>query len=144
MKKHIYLLFLLFSTISYGQHTLSGKITDDSGEALIGATILEKGTSNGTVSDFNGNYEITVSSSTATLMISYTGYADIEILLEGQQRLTSTLNESEEELDEIVVTGFSGVVGRARKRVESIQSIPESVTALSSEESHKSEMRTLP
>ena len=138
MKKHIYLLFLLFSTISYGQHTLSGKITDDSGEALIGATILEKGTSNGTVSDFNGNYEITVSSSTATLMISYTGYADIEILLEGQQRLTSTLNESEEELDEIVVTGFSGVVGRARKRVESIQSIPESVTALNSDGIEKS------
>ncbi|NNF35083.1 MAG: TonB-dependent receptor [Saprospiraceae bacterium] len=134
MKKHIYLLFLLLTTFSYAQqHTVSGKITDSSGEALIGTSILEKGTSNGTVSDFNGNYELTVSSADATIVVSYIGYVNVEVILEGQNRLDITMNEAVQELEEVVVTGFSGVVGRARKRTESIQRTPESVTALNSE-----------
>lgn len=134
MKKHIYLLFLLLSTLAYAQQiTISGHIVDATGEALIGATVMEKGTANGTVSDYNGNYELTVASSSSTLLITYTGYASTEIALEGQSRVDVTMIESAEELSEIVVSGFTGVVGRARKRTESIQKIPESVTALNSD-----------
>ena len=133
MKKHIYVLFLLISTISFAQQiSVSGTIVDANGESLIGATIVEKGTNNGTVSDYNGNYELTVASD-ATLMVTYTGYGDIEMAVDGKRRLNVTLNESAETLEEVVVKGFSGVVGRARKRVASIQKIPESVTALNSE-----------
>ena len=132
MKKHIYLLFLFFATVTFAQQTVTGTISDDSGDPLIGATILEKGTGNGTVSDFNGNFEINVSND-AMLLISYTGYADTELSVEGSGRMNITLAEKSEVLDEVVVTGFSGVVGRARKRVASIQKIPESVTALNSE-----------
>ena len=132
MKKHIYLLFLFLATVTFAHQSVTGTISDESGEPLFGATILEKGTSNGTVSDFNGNFEITVSND-AMLFISYTGYADTELSVEGNGRMNITLAEKSEVLDEVVVTGFSGVVGRARKRVASIQKIPESVTALNSE-----------
>lgn len=134
MKKYIYLLLLLIPTFSYAQQvTVTGTIVDANGESLIGATIQEKGTSNGTVSDYNGNYELTVPSD-ATLMVSYTGFGDTEMAVNGQRRINFTLTESAETLDEVVVRGFSGVVGRARKRVASIQTIPESVTAINSED----------
>ncbi|MFK7934810.1 MAG: carboxypeptidase-like regulatory domain-containing protein, partial [Saprospiraceae bacterium] len=132
MKKFIYLLFLFISTFSFAQVTVSGTVVDVDGESLIGATVVEKGTNNGTVSDYNGNYELTVATG-ATLMVSYTGFGDIEIAVDGRERINITLNESAETLEEVVVQGFSGVVGRARKRVASIQKIPESVTALNSE-----------
>ncbi len=132
MKKHTYLLFLFLATVTFAQQSVTGTISDESGEPLIGATILEKGTSNGTVSDFNGNFEINVSDD-AMLLISYTGYTDTELSVEGNGRMNITLAEKSEVLDAVVVTGFSGVVGRARKRVASIQKIPESVTALNSE-----------
>lgn len=134
MKKHIYLLLLLCASfLTAQQSTILGKITDDSGEPLIGATVVEEGTNNGTVSDFNGNFEINVSSTAATLLFSYTGYTDIAMPLNGQDQLNITLAESTETLEEVVVSGFAGVVGRARKRVASVQQIPESVTALNSE-----------
>jgi len=134
MKNHIYILLLFLTTLSYAQQkTVSGKITDASGEELIGATVMEKGTTTGTVSDFNGNYELTVSDENATLIVSYLGYEDAEITVSGQNRLDITLNDSAEQLGEVTVSGFAGVVGRARKRTESIQRIPESVTALNSE-----------
>lgn len=134
MGKHIcILLFILSSTISYAQQNIiSGKITDASGETLIGATVLEKGTSNGTVSDFNGNYELSASPN-ATIVVSYTGYEPQEIEVSESRQINFTLKENAEILDEVVVTGFSGVVGRARKRVENIQRIPESVISLNSE-----------
>jgi len=134
MKKHIYLLFLVLSSIAYGQQiTISGSVSDSDGKALIGATIIEKGTSNGTVSDYNGNFELTVSSVDAIILTSYTGYSDIESVVSGDTRINVSLTENAEMLDEVVVTGFSGVVGRARKRVASIQKVPESVVALNSE-----------
>jgi len=134
MKKHIYLFFLFFSVVAFAQQTtVSGTVFDATGESLIGATIVEKGTNTGTVSDFNGNFELTVAAPDAILLVSYTGYAPTEISVDGNRRISVTLTESAELLDEVVVTGFTGVVGRARKRVESIQRIPESVTALNSE-----------
>lgn len=134
MKKYLYLLFLLISSFATAQSvTVSGNITDNAGEELIGATVVESGTTNGVVTDFNGNFEITVSSSDVSLQVSYTGYATQEVPLAGNKLVNLILEESAQELGEVVVKGFSGVVGKARKRTESIQRIPESVTALNSE-----------
>lgn len=133
MKKHLFIALLFLSTASMAQLTVSGSIFDSTGESLIGATVVEQGTSNGTVSDYNGYYELTVESPDAILEISYTGYSTIVKSVEGSGRQNITLIEAAEVLDEVVVTGFAGVVGRARKRTESIQRIPESVTALNSE-----------
>ncbi len=130
MKIFVTNLLLLFTTLAIGQQfTVSGNITDTSGEILVGATISEKGTTNGTVSDYNGNYELSVNPD-AILIVSYTGFEIQELTLDGQTRANFQLSASAELLDEVVVKGFSGVVGRARKRTESIQRIPESVTAL--------------
>jgi len=134
MKKNFYLLLLLISNFSMAQSvTIAGKIMDATGETLVGATVVEKGTTNGTISDFNGNFELTVPSSDATINVTYTGYADQEIALDGKKQLNITLEETAEKLEEVVVRGFAGVVGKARKRTTSIQSLPETVTAFNSD-----------
>lgn len=143
MKTLLSFLILLTSSVIIAQQvTVSGNISDSEGNALIGATILEKNTDNGTVSDFNGNYELLVNSST-TLVISYTGYTSQESTVNQDTRVNIVLSQDAAMLDEVVVTGFSGVVGRARKRVESIQRIPESVTALNGEAIEKSGISNL-
>lgn len=88
------------------QFTVSGTVTDDSGESLIGVNIVEKGTLNGTVTDFDGKYTISVSNENVTLVFSYTGYAKTEILLAGKSRLDVLLAPDIEVLDEIVVTAL--------------------------------------
>lgn len=138
MKNLFFLIILFHSWNLLGQDILvSGNVSDGNGDPLIGATIVEKGTGNGTVSDYNGNYELLLSTN-ASLVISYTGFQDQEAMVDVSRRIDFMLQEKTEVLDEVVVTGFSGVVGRARKRVESIQRIPESVTALNSEGIKKS------
>ena len=133
MKKSILIIFLLTSSFIFAQTTISGIVTDEKGETIPGVNIIEKGTTNGVISDFNGNYEITVSSDTATLEVSFIGFEKKEVSVIGKTRINITLKESAEFLDEVVVRGFTGVIGKSRKRVESIQSTPESVTALNSE-----------
>jgi len=137
MKHFLFGLAFLLSAQLFGQQILvSGNISESSGEPLIGATIIEKGTSNGTVSDYNGNYELSVGAD-AMLVVSYTGYSDQEADANTAGRTNFVLSENAEVLDEVVVSGFSGVVGRARKRVESIQRIPESVIALNGDDIEK-------
>ena len=133
MKQRILILMLLISAVSFAQTTIKGTVTDESGESLPGANVLEKGTTTGVISDFNGNYEITVSSDSATLEFSYIGFETQEISVSGKTRIDVELKESSEALDDVVVQGFTGVVGKSRKRTESIQSTAESVTALNSE-----------
>lgn len=133
MKNLFIVCLLLGSTFLTAQSTLlTGNVTDINGEPLIGATVLEKDTGNGTVSDYNGNYQLSVSSD-AIVIVSYTGFNTQELQIGSTGRLDFIMNENAEIIDEVVVTGFSGIVGRARKRVESIQNIPESVVALNSD-----------
>ncbi len=106
------LLFLCTSTsMVVAQRTVSGTVTDTDGESLIGVNILEAGTSNGTVTDFDGNYSMPVSDG-ATLIFSYTGYADQSILVGAQTILDVTLEEGVA-LDEIVVTALG--ISREKK-----------------------------
>lgn len=132
MKNILLILLLLFSSASFAQNIVSGKISDEQNEPLVGATIVLKGTSSGVISDFNGNYEIAVNSLNDVLVFSFIGYEKKEITVGEKSIVNVELAQSRETIDEVVVSGFEGIVGKSRKRTESVQRTPESVTALNS------------
>ncbi len=86
--------------------TISGKVTDENDEPLPGVNILEKGTNNGTISDVEGNYRLTVSDATDTLLFSSVGYETLEIAISGRTTVDVQLVPSLESLEEIVVVGY--------------------------------------
>ena len=88
------------------QSIITGMIADSDGTPLPGANILEKGTTNGTQADFDGNFSITVSSENSTLIISYIGFATKEVSVKGQTNVSVILEESAVGMDEVVVVGF--------------------------------------
>ena len=92
------------------KHTVSGVVSDALGP-VAGANIVEKGTTNGTITDMNGNFTLEVASN-ATLVISYIGYKEQEIAVNGQKTVNVTLLEDSQALDEVVVVGY-GVQKRA-------------------------------
>lgn len=85
------------------QNTVSGTVTDASGVALAGVNIVEKGTSNGTTTDFDGNYSITVGDD-ATLVFSYIGFGTTEEKVAGRSTISVSLSEGVQ-LDEFIVVG---------------------------------------
>ena len=98
------LLALVASTIMYAQQDITGTVVDASGEGVIGATVMEKGTSNGVVTDFDGNFKIKVQPG-ATLVFSYVGYQPQE--LPAQQGMKVTMQDDALSLNEVVVTGYT-------------------------------------
>lgn len=84
---------------------IKGKVVDATGETIIGANVLEKGTTNGVITDIDGNFVLNVSSG-ATLEISYIGYATQTIKITNQTFLNIVLKEDSETLDEVVVVGY--------------------------------------
>lgn len=117
------------TTILGKKKKVTGTVKDVNGEPIIGATIVEKGTTNGTVTDFDGKYMLELSED-GTLSISYIGYKSLEYLASNikQGVLTVTLKEDTEIMDEVVVVGFgtqkkvnlTGAVGVAEaKELES-------------------------
>lgn len=106
----VFALFFSFTTmygadIEEAKITVTGIVADDAGEALIGATIIEKGTSNGTVTDIDGSYSLSVEED-ATLIFSYVGFRDQEIEVAGQSMINASLALDAAQLDEVVVTGY--------------------------------------
>jgi TonB-linked SusC/RagA family outer membrane protein len=99
-------LFLTFSTLSYSQSTIAGAISDTDGNPIPGVTIIIEGTTNGTTSDFDGNYSISVSSG-QSLEFSSLGFASQVVEVSSQSTLNIILEASAESLDEIIVTGYS-------------------------------------
>ncbi|MCL1932680.1 MAG: TonB-dependent receptor [Candidatus Azobacteroides sp.] len=86
---------------------ISGKIVDAAaGEALIGVSILEKGTNIGTASDRDGNFTLTVSKPDATLEVSYLGYHPVSYSLNGQTEVIIRMSENVKMIDEVVVVGY--------------------------------------
>jgi len=82
-----------------------GTVVDMKGETIIGATVVEKGSTNGTITDINGKFSLSVSTN-STLIISYLGYKDQEISVLDKSILSIRLREDSQTLDEVVVTGF--------------------------------------
>ncbi len=85
---------------------ITGKVTDEDGEALIGVNVLVKGTGIGTATDFEGSYTLDVPDDATTLVFSYTGYNTQEILIEGRSVINITMSTDVAQLDEIVVTAL--------------------------------------
>ena len=88
------------------QQTITGTITDKEGTPLPGANILEKGTTNGTQADFDGNFSIELSGEDSILVISYIGFSTKEVSVNGQTNISVSLEESAAGLDEVVVVGY--------------------------------------
>jgi TonB-linked SusC/RagA family outer membrane protein len=89
----------------FAQKRISGTVTDASGEPLIGANVVEKGTTNGNITDWDGKFVLTVGNN-AVLQVSYVGFVTQEIPVGSQTTLTVTLHEDTEALDEVVVVGY--------------------------------------
>ena len=106
------LLFLLALPLMLAAQTVKGVVTDQDGETLIGVNVLIKGTSSGTVTDFDGNYELSVPSSDAVLIFSYTGYTSVEETVGGRSSIDVVLATDAEVLEEVVVVGY-GVVRKS-------------------------------
>lgn len=104
---------------------ISGSVLDNKGQALPGANILEKGTTNGTQTDFDGKFSLSVTNENAILIISYIGFKTSEVPINGQAELTITLKEDAAGLDEIVIVGY----GTQRK-----SDLTGSVSAVSSDD----------
>ncbi|WP_152286215.1 SusC/RagA family TonB-linked outer membrane protein [Flavicella marina] len=98
------LLLVSFGTIQAQTITVKGVVTGD-GEPLPGVSVLVKGTSNGTVTDFDGNYQITTDSN-STLLVSYIGFVAQEIAIKGQQTINVQLISDVSTLEEVVVIGY--------------------------------------
>ena len=88
-------------------NTVEGIVTDANGEPIIGASIVIKGTTNGTITDLDGKFSLP--NATGTLVISYIGYQTQEIALNGQKQLKVVMKEDSEMLEEVVVVGYGSV-----------------------------------
>lgn len=111
MKKlKLLMVFLLLgvSSVLWAQSSVTGTVTDDQGMPIPGASIVVKGTSNGTVTDFDGNFSISVEEGNV-LSVSYLGYKSVEVAYSGQSSLSVTLAEDTAQLDEVVVIGYGSV-----------------------------------
>jgi TonB-linked SusC/RagA family outer membrane protein len=84
---------------------ITGVVLDEKGETIIGASVLETGTKNGTVTNLNGKFSIDISNS-ALLTISYIGYTTLEMEVDDKQSIVAVLRDNEKKLEEVVVVGF--------------------------------------
>ena len=107
----VIIMSVFFQTLLVAQTQVSGTISDDDGQPLPGATIIEKGTNNGVVTDFDGNYSIEVNNSDSSIIISFVGYQTKEVLVGDSSSFDFTLSP-DNALDEVVITGYGTQVKR--------------------------------
>lgn len=124
IKKSLLLLAGLLLTVSgYAQSSVSGRVTDENGESLIGASVMIAGTSSGTVTDIEGNYTVANVPKNGTLRVSYIGYKSEDVAVGGRTRIDVTLKPDNALLDEAIVVGYavgskrtvSGAIDRVKK-----------------------------
>ncbi|MDL2263003.1 carboxypeptidase-like regulatory domain-containing protein, partial [Bacteroidales bacterium OttesenSCG-928-I21] len=101
-------IFISFSAMA--QVTVKGMVSDAGGETIIGANVIVKGTTNGTITDFDGNFTIEgVNAASDILVVSYIGYHTKEIPCKGKTSFNIVLDEDTKLLDEVVVIGYGQV-----------------------------------
>lgn len=93
------------SPASQQSKKITGMVVDTKGETIIGANVVQKGTTNGTITDMDGKFTIDVSGN-STLVISYIGYTSKEVVVENQTNLTINLSEDTQALEEVVIIGY--------------------------------------
>ena len=124
-KAMFFVFFLLCSAVMMAQNKVSGTVLDATGEPLIGVSVLEAGTNNGVITDFNGDFSITVKPS-AKLTFSYVGYLSQTIPAKNGMKVT--LEEDNKVLNEVVVVGY----GTMRRK-----DVTSSITTVKSEDLNK-------
>ncbi len=114
MKKHIMLFVLLFTSVAslYAQNTIKGEVVDESGQAVIGATVFVKGSNNGTTTAVDGSFSLPKVAANAVLEVSYIGYENKEMAITGRDFIRVQLVPSSVEIEEVVAIGY----GTMRRR----------------------------
>ena len=126
----VFALLLLGSAALWAQKTITGKVTDDNGEALIGASILVKGTVKGTITDIEGSFTLAIPEGSNVLQISYTGFKAQEVTLGSETTLTIVMETDAIGLDETVVVAYGTQSNRFRVQsigtvtAENIKNVP--------------------
>ena len=118
--RSVVLSLLLLCGVAVSARTISGTVTDQTGETIISASVMVKGTTIGTVTDFDGNYVLDVPDDAKVLVFSYIGLQTEEVNITGNV-INVVLKENSEVLEEVVVTGY----GTTKKRdlVTSVASV---------------------
>ncbi|KEO74685.1 SusC/RagA family TonB-linked outer membrane protein [Anditalea andensis] len=115
-------LFILSSSKLHAQQvTVSGRVLDQGGETIPGVNILEKGTQNGTVSNMDGEFTLSVASPQSVLVISFIGFTTQETVIGDRSRLEIILGEDTRTLDEVVVIGYG--TQREQDRISAITTV---------------------
>ena len=110
MKKYLCIILCVLSTTIFAQESvLKGKVTDNSNFPLPGASIIIKNTTQGAVTDIDGDFTLDISKRPATLVVSYLGFVTKEIVIQNEREITITLESDEQKLEEIVVIGYGEV-----------------------------------
>ena len=106
-KRLAFILFTMLMSLNVLAQDIKvqGIVKDETGETVIGASVMQKGTTNGAVTDIDGNFSLTVPSK-ATLVVSYIGFTTQEIAVGGRTQLEITLKEDDQTLNEVVVVGY--------------------------------------
>ena len=118
------------TTIENKKYTILGKVTDESGEPIIGANVFIKGTKHGTVSDINGNFNLQVKDNKAVLTVSYIGFTPKEVAVVAEKAAHITLKVDNNLLEEVIVTGYgtfkkSAYAGSASTvKTEAVKDVP--------------------
>ena len=99
-------IMIFAQTAQQQKQSVSGVIKDATGEPVIGASVLEKGTTNGTITDFDGNFILNNVPEKGILVISYIGYKAQEVNISGKTSIKVVVKEDTEVLDEVVVVGY--------------------------------------
>jgi TonB-linked SusC/RagA family outer membrane protein len=100
------LILLLSGTALMGQRQITGKVTDQSGDALIGATVVAKGAATGTATEIDGSFSLTIPADVQALLVSYVGYETLEFALGAENNVTIIMADEAKVLTEVVVTAL--------------------------------------
>ncbi len=122
----IFLITFVLALDLFAQGQVKGKISaDDSPEGLPGVTVLEKNTSNGTITDIDGNYSLNVISADAILVFSFVGYSTQEVSVAGQTKIDIMLDLNTELLNQVVVVGYGT---KSKEKITSAVSLVDAPT----------------
>ncbi len=103
----LFVAFFLGATQAFAQRTVTGSVTDATANTpLVGVSILAKGSSNGTITDIDGNFQLEVPEETSSITFSYIGYQTVDLAYTGQTAIEVTMVEDIETLGEVIVIGY--------------------------------------